>query len=283
MKIALATSVGDGAELLDQHIAFHVAVGAEIVLVSGASEDLSRWEVGGHVRRLDGASQTELARAAVEEHRADWIVPSRADEFWWPRGESLADVLAVIPPRYSVVQALVRTFVGEGRSPGEVTTRTSLEGPAGAGDSSVEELLRPVYRAEPDMDIDAGDWTQRGRRVPLRAWYPLEVMRFPAEPGVAPSTVDRLLSDRTLVHDTRLREALRGLETTASLVEPIVLPVPTIVDDAAYAVECAAVGEVDLVKLDGQIRELEARIAALEARFWPTVRRGLRRLARRPG
>ena len=38
-------------------------------------------------------------------------------------------------------------------------------------------------------------------------------------------------------------------------------PVPSIVDDASYAVECAAVGEVDLVRLDAQIRELELRIA----------------------
>jgi hypothetical protein len=58
--------------------------------------------------------------------------------------------------------------------------------------------------------------------------------------------------------------------------------VPSIVDDSSYAVECAAVGEVDLVRLDTQIRNLELRIAELEARFWPTVRRMLRRLARRP-
>ena len=48
-------------------------------------------------------------------------------------------------------------------------------------------------------------------------------------------------------------------------------PVPTIVDDASYAVECAAVGEVDLVRLDEQIRELELRIAELEAEFLATV------------
>jgi hypothetical protein len=59
--------------------------------------------------------------------------------------------------------------------------------------------------------------------------------------------------------------------------------VPSVVDDASYAIECAALGEVDIVSLDRHISELERRIAALEARFWPTVRRKLRRLARRPG
>ncbi|WP_410969692.1 hypothetical protein, partial [Salmonella sp. SAL4450] len=78
--------------------------------------------------------------------------------------------------------------------------------------------------------------------------------------------------------DTRLRDALRSLRDASAgaggfaLPEDgesrISFPIPTIVDDASYAVECAAVGEVDLVRLDRHIRELEHRIAVLEARFW---------------
>jgi hypothetical protein len=291
VTIAVATRVGDAARLLHQHIAFHLAAGADVVLVSGAPDDgeLEGWETSGHVRRVDDANHTELARVAVAEHGADWIVPSAAEEFWWPRAESLADVLAVIPPRYGVVQALVRTFVADESesavSPTESTVRTSLHGPPGTGDHALGELLRPVYRAEPDMVIDPEDWTLRGRRVPLRAWYPLEVLRFPQSARVAPAKVEDGLADGTLVADTRLRELLRDLDLTpgGSRADGISFPVPSIVDDASYAVECAAVGEVDLEGLDRQIRELELRIAALEARFWPTVRRGLRRLARRPG
>ena len=282
MKIAFATTLGDAESFLERHIAFHLAAGAHVIVVSAPAEaDLASW--GERVHHVEPMDATGLARVAVDQHGADWVIPSRVDEFWWPRGESLDDVLAVIPPRYSVVQALVRTFVGERRSPDETTVRTSLLGPRGADGAAADQLLRPVYRAEPEMVVDADDWTLHGRRVPLRAWYPLEVMRFPAEPAVAPADVERLLSDGTLVHDTRLRDTLREVGTTPDAARAIELPVPNIVDDAAYAVECAAVGEVDLVGLDRQIRELEHRIAALEARFWPTVRRGLRRLARRPG
>ncbi len=56
---------------------------------------------------------------------------------------------------------------------------------------------------------------------------------------------------------------------------------PGVVDDASYAIECAAVGEVDLAKLERQIRELEGRIAWLEERFWPRVLRNVRRIVRR--
>jgi hypothetical protein len=59
------------------------------------------------------------------------------------------------------------------------------------------------------------------------------------------------------------------------------LKAPNIVDDAGYAGECAAVGEVDLARLDRHIRELESRIAWLEARFWPRVVRTLARVVRR--
>ena len=71
----------------------------------------SRTSASGHVRRASG-SLTELGRLAVAEYGAEWLFATAADEFWWPRGESLKDVLAVVPARYAVVQALVREFGG---------------------------------------------------------------------------------------------------------------------------------------------------------------------------
>ena len=94
--------------------------------------------------------------------------------------------------------------------------------------------------------------------MPLRAWYPLEVLTLVAGNGGA-------------VEDTRLREALAGRP---------VFRTPDIVDDAAYAVECADVGEVDLPRLEAYVAELEQRIAFLEERFWPRVLRRLSRIGR---
>ena len=36
-----------------------------------------------------------MGRLAATELGADWVIHSDADEFWWPRGESLKDVLDV--------------------------------------------------------------------------------------------------------------------------------------------------------------------------------------------
>jgi hypothetical protein len=299
----MTITVSDTAETLDAHLAFHLNAGVDLVLAVAtgahdADDVLARYERAGLLRRVlatGDPSVAHLARMAVSEHGAEWVIPGRVDEFWWPRGESLADVLAVIPPRYGVVQGLVRVFAG--RREGsffaeEMTARTTLLTTGGAVTGPPERMLRPVFRAAPDLDVDPGDPTSGGRRVPMRAWYPLEVFRFPADSSDERRSIDELMASGALVMDTRLRDALRRLGDasagTSGFVLPedgvsrISFPIPTIVDDASYAVECAAVGEVDLVRLDRHIRELEHRIAVLEARFWPRVRRTLRRLARRP-
>jgi hypothetical protein len=295
--------VADGVETLDAHVAFHLNAGVDFVLVAtldsrdGTAAILEPYARGGRLRTIParGGGEsllTDLARVAVAEHAADWVIPSTPTAFWWPRGESLKDVLAVIPQRYSVVQALVRSFAGrrgESFFADEMTLRTSLLADVIARDESPQRMLRPIYRAEQNLVIDPVDWTLGGRRVPLRAWYPIEVFDFPAPSSDTEARLDERVASGQLVVDTRLADALRGLrdESRGRFTPPtagargIAFPVPTIVDDASYAVECAAVGEVDLVRLDRHIRELELRIAALEAPFWPSVRRALRRLARR--
>jgi len=89
---------------------------------------------------------------------ADWVIDAEPGEFWWPRAESLKEVLAPIPPRYTIVQALVREFDGK-----QLTRRSTVEGMRAAG----RTLLRPVRRRGFET-----------RAVPLRAWYPLEVFRI---------------------------------------------------------------------------------------------------------
>jgi hypothetical protein len=315
-------------------------------------DDGSREETGDVLRSYAGAGyletvpkgqardatwRTSMARRAVADHGADWVISGDADEFWWPRGESLEDVLAVIPERYGIVQALVREFLprpGDGATFAErMTIRPSLLVSREESREPLSWALRPVYRGHPHLTVEPGDGTANGRRVPLRAWYPIELFRFPCrsveqaerrfgdEAGGPAEPRSRLeselldagrhgrvaeryaelvageerlslgLDDGSLVEDTRLRDALRVLGAGSSATKRLALPAqdeprlvlrpPDIVDDAAYAVECAAVGEVDLARLDEQIRELEERIGVLEARFWPRVARTLSRVVRR--
>ena len=273
----------DDADVLDAHLRFHLNAGVDLALVADGNEAfggiLEPYVRDGRVVRGSGGA-ADLAHLAATEHGADWVLPASADEFWWPRGESLKDVLAAIPPRYEIVQGLVRVFlppVSAGEAfPDGTTVRRSLLHSGDRGAEPPESALRPLYRARPGAPMTRAD-----RRIPLRAWYPIEVLSFPVRrPAEA---VDRSgLEDGSLVVDERLRDALRALDSSQpGEAAPLVLTPPGVVDDASYAIECASVGEVDLEKLERQIRELEGRITWLEERFWPRVMRNVRRIVRR--
>ena len=246
---------GGDAAVLDAHLAFHLGAGVDVVLVSdGRSADVDDVleAYGGAVVRVEG----DPRRAAVDQG-ATWLIESTPEEFWWPRAASLKDVLAPVPPRYTVVQALVRELIPV---PGGGYVRHVLgRGPAPAGLGQVRRVRPQLMHGDDDAD------------VPLRAWYPIEVLRLAAE-ALDGATVEHGLAEGRLVVDNRLREALDRAGRPAA---------PSVVDDAAYAAECAAVGEVDLAVLDEHIRALEARITLLEERLWPRVVRRVTRLASR--
>jgi len=286
MKLVMTLTPGADAEVLDAQIAYHLNAGVDLVLTpTAASQDaeeaLERYVRDGYVVKAPSAGAA-LADRAVGEHGGDWVIDAHAGEFWWPRGEGLKDVLIPIPPRYTIVQALARPFVprhdGSGSFEDRMTVRRPVEHDLDGEEAAETRLLRPVYRGRPGPG--------RGGQVPLRAWYPIEVFQFPArgEPGVGEEELSRGVAEQTLVVDDRLRDSLRalrggqGFRLPADGVSALTFRSPDVVDDAAYAVECAAVGEVDLLRLDKHIRELEARIAFLEAQFWPRVLRLLSRL-----
>jgi hypothetical protein len=305
VRLVLTLLGEGGAEVVEAQLAFHLHAAVDVVLVpDGAAEDevgkvLAAYERRGTIRRapVDGDEAdryTRLARLAATEHGADWVINARPGEFWWPRGGSLKDVLSRIPERYTIVNGLRRPFAWQpedGESFAErMTMRGALEN-SGPSERTppLAELLRPVHRADPQAAVAEGGRVTLGRSVPLRAWYPIEVLSFPS------ALEAEEVSAGALVEDVRLRDALQAMRTTDgeadqggeryTLAEAgaglLTFAVPDIVEEAAYAVECAAVGEVDLPALEREIAELEERVAWLEQRFWLRVHRTASRLLRR--
>jgi hypothetical protein len=102
--------------------------------------------------------------------------------------------------------------------------------------------------------------------------------------------LERGLRDGSLVVDVRLRNALRSLRTgdDARLFAlpdhgtgRLMFPRPSVVDDAAYAVDVAALGEADLVRVQRRLDALEQRILPLEQRTSTRAYRTLRRVAKK--
>ena len=93
-----------------------------------------------------------------------------------------------------------------------------------------------------------------------------------------------------IVVDTRLRDALRRLRAPAgaegafllpSQAEPLPFPLPTLVEDAEYAVEAAVLGEADVVRLQRRLDTLERRLQKVELRLPNRVYRKVAQTAKR--
>ena len=342
--------VRDDADVVDAQIAFHLNAGVDFVIVTdhsstdGTADILESYARDGYVRRVckegdarDTDWRASMARLAVSEHGADWVIDSDADEFWMPRAESIKDILVAIPPRYGIVQSLVRVFLPRPDDGESFIDRMNVRRPLSnvrddESNGRLDWALRPIHRVDPNMVVSRDRHIVLDGRVPLRAWYPVEVLRFPLRsleqaerralqrsgPSEARSRIeqelfaanalgarwtelvvdddelDRRVGDGSLVVDERLRDALRNLEQAAAGSEParrfalprhesghLAMQSSSVVEDVAYAGECAAVREVDFEPLRDRISELERRITDLESRLLPRVRRRLAALVGR--
>src|SRR5262249_33509521 len=114
----------DEADIVDAQLAFHLNAGVDYVVATdhrsgdGTTGILERYAREGHLQLIhedsDEYRQSEwvprMARMGAPDLGADWVVTSDCDEFWWPRGETLKEVLSSLPERYGLVRALWRTF-----------------------------------------------------------------------------------------------------------------------------------------------------------------------------
>lgn len=276
MKLVLALRTHDHADTLDASLSFHLNLGVSLVVAidagssDGTVEILEAYAREGVLRLLGGGeTRTRMAELSASEG-ADWVLHAEGDEFLWPRGSDFEEVLASVPPRYQVVRGLVRSFpptsgveTFEGR-----VARLTIEAELADAHAAGRPVLRVAHRALRGVVVDSDSVGLAGTYTPLRGWYPFEVLTFP--PGAS--------TERQLVEDTRLQDALRGLRRPteggrayalpSELERAFELPRPSIVDDASYAVDVAAVGEADISAVRERLDRLEGEIARLERGFW---------------
>jgi hypothetical protein len=359
MKVVLTLLVRDEEDIVDAQLAFHLNAGVDFVIATdnrssdSTGEILRSYERAGYLHLIQEPADdfresewvTHMARLAATEYRADWVLNTSADEFWWPRAGSLKEVLAAIPSRYDAARAFVRNFPprpDDGTPFYErMTARLSPSAPILDPSSPFVPYGKVVFRAGTDVVVSRGGHELHNRAVVLRGWYPIEVLHFPirtrAQLGrkaanltgafersargygtayhgrahgaeqrgqldayfdtlaVDDGELARGLEERTLVDDTRVREALRSLRAhPTAVVSPggfslpaegvsLVLPAPTVVDDAQFAVDAALLEEGDEMRLQRRLDQIERRVDGLEAKPLLRLARRLSRLAvRRP-
>jgi hypothetical protein len=198
MRLVMTLLVRDEEDVLDEHLAYHLSAGVSFVIATDhRSQDrtpdiLESYERRGVLRVLreegefgqQSAWQSRMARLAATEHDADWVINSDADEFWWPRGSSLPDVLEAVDERYGVVHGLVRNFVPQRDDRGWWADRMTLRFAPSAPINDPATPFRPVvkvaHRGDPRVVVSGGAHQVFGvRGAVLRAWHPLEVLHVP--------------------------------------------------------------------------------------------------------
>jgi glycosyl transferase family 2 len=202
MKLVVTVLARDEADVIDAQVAFHLNAGADLVIATdnnsqdGTLEILRAYEREGclHLIRepAEGLRQsdwvTRMAQLAATEFGADWVINTDADEFWWPRGGSLKEVLAAVPERFGIVEAFWRSFVprpDDGQFFAErMTARLSQHAPINDPTSFYRPVTKVAHRADPQIVVGRGNHGLVGSRLlPLRTWHPLEVLHFPLRSG----------------------------------------------------------------------------------------------------
>lgn len=207
MKLVMTLLVRDEADIVDAQIAFHLHAGVDFVVATdnrsedGTTEILERYAGAGHLYLIreegedmrQGEWVTRMARLAATEFGADWVINADADEFWWPRGGSLKEVLATVPERFGVVRGCWRHFVPRPDDGSFFAERMTvrLRTPAFPGDKTTifHAHQKVAHRADPNVTIEAGNHDATGDGLePIRAWHPIEVLHFSLR---SPSQLER--------------------------------------------------------------------------------------------
>jgi hypothetical protein len=194
MKLVMTLLVRDEADIVDDHIAFHLAAGVDFVIAAdngstdGTTEILEAYSRDGYLHRIglaDPFSQievvTQMARLAATRFRADWVINSDADEFWWTRTGTLKELLSAVPPRFGGIRGMWRNFVPRPNGEGSFAERMTIR-----SQTPIDQLhplnthFKTVHRASSEIEVGGGNHDVAGGGLtPMFSWYPIDILHFP--------------------------------------------------------------------------------------------------------
>jgi hypothetical protein len=302
----------DDRDVIDAQLAFHLAAGVDFVIandhrsVDGTRELLEEYERRGvlHLLRRDGEFVVgewvdEMARLAATDFDADWVFHTDADEFWWPRGGTIADVLAAVPLRFGVVRGLWRHFAARPDDASHFSERMIVRLRRGNHDASAAGLvlrpwapfevfhfpLRTRLQAEAKYEawrpvLDGGTYVASHVDAAVDALRNGSFEAFYDHYVVEGDALEAGLTDGTLSLDTRVRDALRSLagDVNAQLhagasFGPVELPRRALDFPALGLREAAALADDVMQLADAaerareRVEDLERRLAVIEGRW----------------
>lgn len=196
MKLVLTLLCRNEADIIAEVLEFHLQCGVDQILVTdndsrdATPEILDRYAATGRVQVLHQRDHThdqatwvsEMAEIAWRDCKADWIIHSDADEFWWCTDGDLKTCLQSVPSGVQALSVGRSNFLpptNPGRGPfhqcqtlRERRSRNALGQPLPS---------KVCHRGGPGIWVEDGNHgiRQRGRPVPAEPWPDLEILHFP--------------------------------------------------------------------------------------------------------
>ena len=184
-------------DVVEENLLYHLNRGVDFVVATdNASDDATRdilaeFERQGVLHLIDepthsyeqGRWVTRMARLAATDFGADWILNNDPDEFFWPNGGDLREVLEEIPERFGIITVPRTNFLPrpESEEGGSFVDRMVVRERHSFNATGEKPLVpKAVHRAHPEVSIENG-----GHRlaapglVALEGWYPMETFHFP--------------------------------------------------------------------------------------------------------
>lgn len=187
----------DHEDIIDSNLAYHLSAGVDFVIatdhrsVDGTREILRRYAGEGILELVCKDDETyvpgewinDMARHAWLAHGADWVIAADPDEFWWPSGGDLKDVLAAIPARYGALLCPWRHFVprpdASSHFAERMTLRIDATGPWTRPEDPFHPNVNVTHRAGESVRLRPGNHDVESPFPVLRGWFPIEVLHFP--------------------------------------------------------------------------------------------------------
>ncbi len=194
MKLVMTLLVRDEEDILRENLAFHLARGVdEIVLMDNLSADgtadiAREFERAGYLHYMlqpqDDYSQgrwvTQMARRAIHELHADWVINSDADEFWWPHAGSIKDALASVPADAVAASAERTNFVARAESKGPFWRTMNVRRAVSLNALGESLPGKVAHRALSDVVVQQGNHAVfTGGAAALCAPAPMTILHFP--------------------------------------------------------------------------------------------------------
>jgi glycosyltransferase involved in cell wall biosynthesis len=171
MRLIMTLLVRNEEDIIRENLEFHLSQGVDHVIVTdnnstdGTVEVLQQYEGDGRVTVLfehrDDHSQgrwvTRMARLAVCEYGADWLINNDADEFWWPRRGTLKSTLEAMPAEVGVLAVGRSNFPPVAEESGPFYRRLVLR--ESISRNSLGKPLPPkvCHRCYPDVEVRDGN------------------------------------------------------------------------------------------------------------------------------